>query len=84
MKANKENCSSILDYPYIGECYLDMVSHIDSKIRVVEVPKYWREDGKQYKVTSFSGPVPDGKLVIKAPRGCYVSQSGDTTVEYYD
>lgn len=88
MKANKENCRSSLDYPRTGECSLRMVmSEYDPKIRVIEVPKYWREYGKQYKVSHFlfENARVNEKLVIKAPRGCTVSKVwSHPTVEYYD
>ena len=84
MKATKEYCSSILDSPRTGECYLNWWKNPTGKPRVIEVPKVWREYGKQYKVTEFLAPVLDNHCVIKAPSGCRVKYYGDYEVEYYD
>lgn len=87
MKANKDNCS--VSYHGTEGVSLGMYNYIsgntDLKPRVIEVPKVIREDGKQYKVWSFTAPFLDNHCVIKAPWGCRVdTHGGDYEVEYYD
>ncbi len=94
MKLNKDNCYSYYLNDYDGErtCSLKAETWRDDfpKARVIEVPKVWREDGKQYKVTRISigggpGTPLDGiPFIVKAPRGCDVSCVYCERIEYYD
>ena len=60
--------------------------------KVVEVPKFWRENGKQYQVTAFSPEINwdnENKIIIRAPRSCeivglYWQERDNYKVERYD
>ena len=57
------------------------------KARVVEFPKVWRENGKQYKVTSCSythrgDNYFDDHVTIRAPFGATSSASGLMNASY--
>lgn len=59
--------------------------------KVVEVPKFWRENGKQYKVTKFSAELPfdhKDEILLRVPRGCEVLShiiiEKYYKIEYYD
>lgn len=85
MKANKNNCHSTL-FEQIGECMLDVYFSSElEKARVIEVPKVWRENGKQYVVTAIgSNGTCDCLKTVKAPRGVNVYILGSYSIEYYD
>ena len=59
----------------------------DSVAKVVEFPKVWREDGKQYKVTDceyYHNGNWDDKVVIRVPQGVFaVAWSCGYTIEKY-
>lgn len=90
MKLNKDNC--------VATCYDMGTASLEAKTwdsgfpkaRVIEVPKVWREDGKQYRVdhvyiSGGSNTALEGvDYVVKAPRGCSVTSSFASKIEYYD
>ena len=78
MKVNKENSSCSPRYD--GTCKIwsnHSLKREWANARVIEVPKVWRENGKQYEVTEFSGPIitleHDG--IIKLPKGCHFNSN---------
>lgn len=84
MKVSKDNSFAHLNYD--GTCSVTMRnSDAASNARVIEVPKVWREGGKQYKVEHFEGPWTDKEnQIIRAPRGCSVFTICYQVIEYYD
>lgn len=91
MKLNKDNSWATFS-SYSNEASLNAETWKDSfpKARVIEIPKVWREDGKQYKVTYASirgggATVLDGiSFIVKAPIGCDVNCPYAERIEYYD
>lgn len=91
MKLNKDNSWASLS-SYSNEASLNADTCNDSfpKARVIEIPKVWREDGKQYKVISahISGGVGTAlygtSFIVKAPIGCNVNCPYAERIEYYD
>lgn len=91
MKLNKDNSYASLS-SYSNEASLTAETWKDSfpKARVIEIPKVWREDGKQYKVTyaSISGSgetvLYGTSFIVKAPSGCSVNCPYAERIEYYD
>lgn len=91
MRLNKDNCNANC-YDSLGTASLEAETWRSSfpKARVIEVPKIWRENGKQYKVTNahISGGVAtvlDGtSFIVKAPIGCDVNCPWAERIEYYD
>lgn len=93
MKLNKDNCLATCYEFYSGNTASLEAKTWDSsfpKARVIEVPKVWRENGKQYKVdfvTISAGSISalEGvDFVVKAPRGCRVNCPYASEIEYYD
>ena len=87
MKVTKEYCDVYLDTPNKGECNVYMIYYHNDNVRVIEVPKVWRHDGKQYKIKEFIGPSlsEDSHYVIRAPMGCRVFYcGGKCEIEHYD
>ena len=92
MRLDKTNsyCSRRDDYD--GTCWIEGPNNyaLNEKImkaRVYEVPKVWREDGKQYIVKyaniSYWKEYDEwSKTIVKVPRGCDVNTV--YKVEYYD
>ena len=88
MKITKENgtgdCSE-----YTG-CGVHMKCAPSLGTKVVEVPKFWRENGKQYQVTAFSPEINwdnKNKIIIRAPKSCEIVGlywRDDYKVERYD
>lgn len=91
MRLNKDNCHAKC-YDSLGEASLEAKTWDSSfpKARVIEVPKIWREYGKQYKVTDATisggyGTALDGtSFIVKAPIGCNVNSPWAERIEYYD
>jgi hypothetical protein len=91
MKLNKDNSYASLS-SYYNEARLTAETWKDSfpKARVIEIPKVWREDGKQYKVISAN--IGGGhetvlygtSFIVKAPSGCSVNCPYAERIEYYD
>lgn len=93
MKLNKDNCRATCYEYYSGNTASLEANTWDSsfpKARVIEVPKIWRENGKQYKVDyvfidAGSLSVLEGvDFVVKAPIGCTVNCPWASKIEYYD
>lgn len=88
MKLDKNNCRSSYLSNVCGTASIEAATWSGdwSKVRVVEVPKVWREDGKQYKVTFVTISLYDNlyPFIVKAPRGCTVNAHNASSVEYYD
>jgi hypothetical protein len=94
MKLDKTNCiAQTDDYVNVGTCRIEGPVGYENiskaeKARVFEIPKVWRENGKQYKVVyAHINDYKDNssewsKTVVKAPIGCEVSTLYQ--VEYYD
>ena len=87
MKLDKSNCDA--------SCYDDGTAFIKNaywrvdftKVKVFEIPKVWRENGKQYKVTDAYIDLEGGDyhlFTVKAPKGCKVHSIVLATIEYYD
>lgn len=77
MKITKENgtgdCSE-----YTG-CWVQMKCAPSLGTKVIEVPKFWKKNGKQYRVTDFSPKFNcdnKNKIIIRAPWGCDISAFG--------
>lgn len=91
MRLNKDNCYADC-YDSLGTATLVAETWDSSfpKARVIEVPKIWRENGKQYKVTyaRINGGVAtvlDGtSFIVKAPIGCNVNCPWAERIECYD
>jgi len=86
MRLNKDNCHANC-YDTLGTAILEANTWDSSflKARVIEVPKIWRENGKQYIVDFVTIAVySELKYTVKAPRGCTVNSSGAYKIEYYD
>lgn len=91
MKLNKDNCIATCSDQQ-SNAILEAMTWDSSfpKARVIEVPKVWRENGKQYKVdfvTISAGPFSalEGiDFTVKAPRGCSVNCHWTNRIEYYD
>ena len=73
MKITKENgtgdCSE-----YTG-CWVRMKCASSLGTKVVEVPKFWRENGKQYRVISFTPKINrdnKNKIIIRASWICTI------------
>lgn len=73
MKITKENST--------GDCCTGCCVHIHMKCapslgtKVIEVPKFWKKNGKQYQVTYFSPRINwdnKNKIIIRAPRSCEI------------
>lgn len=87
MKLNKDNCRLSFYNDWEGTAHLEAMTRDSSfhKARVIEVPKVWRENGKQYKVdfVAIMG-LEDVDFIVKAPRGCSVCCGCASKIEYYD
>lgn len=54
------------------------------KARVIKCPKYWRENGKQYKVYKLElGTTTDYNKEVHVPEDAYVMGAGGLKVVYY-
>lgn len=93
MKLTKENATaSCYEFSYGKECTVSMELRPSLGTKVVEVPKFWRENGKQYKVTKFGALLPsdyfDYKILLRVPWGCEVFHRSfmetNYKIEYYD
>ena len=85
-----DRASAILDYPFDGVVSLFFETYFTEKApRVIEFPKVWRVDGKQYKVWKCSyrrwGDARDQKApTIRVPKGVtFCDVDGDCKVEEY-
>lgn len=67
-------------------CFISFYPGIDAeKARVIKCPRYWREDGKQYKVYRLElGTTTDYNKEVHVPEGVYVWGAGDLKVVYYE
>ena len=92
MKITPTNDSvrAILDNPSEGCAYLFFETYFSEKApRVIEFPKVWRVDGKQYKVRECAyrrwGDARYQKApTIRIPKGVYFCDvDGDCNVEEY-
>lgn len=89
MKLTHDNCRAKLHdvyEPYTASLEAETWNGDWSKVKVVEVPKVWRSNGKQYKVTFVTITLYGHPYSVKAPRGCDVNCYGNgcTSIEYYD
>ena len=88
MKITKENSTGHCDE--VTGCRVHMKCAPSLGTKVVEVPKFWRENGKQYQVTAFSLEINldnKNKIIIRAPWGCNIDLFGCRDyykVERYD
>ena len=72
IKITKENSTG--DCSESG-CWVHMKCAPSLGTKVVEVPKFWRENGKQYQVTAFFPEINwdnENKIIIRAPRSCQI------------
>lgn len=72
MKITKENSTGDCSE---SECWVHMKCAPSLGTKVVEVPKFWRENGKQYQVTAFSPEINwdnENKIILRAPRSCEI------------
>ena len=70
MRATKENSKLETTYDTLGSCGIRYCGSTD--IKVLEIPKVWREDGKQFRVTNLWLPYFSKKVVVKTPRYCNI------------
>lgn len=90
MKITKENSRVFSHCDYDCSCWIQMSEAPSKGTKVVEVPKVWRENGKQYKVTTFGPEINfdnTTKIILKAPYGCEIVGlfwNKYYTVERYD
>ena len=89
MKITKEN-GRFESSGCLNECCIEMLEAPSQETKVVEVPTFWRENGKQYKVTSFIVEIPYGRkdqILLRVPRGCFLAHPFTATyykIEFYD
>ena len=85
MRLTKDNCRADCSDSFGKyECDLTLYpSDIPNNTKVIEVPKVWRENGKQYKVTHLTLLAVHG-ITIRAYRDCNVWGAGSCDIEYYD
>ena len=94
MKLNKETVYRVDDDTLIRgynavTIWANAYANNFPKARVVEVPKVWRMNGKQYEVRRVelragSGSALGDNFIVKAPRGCDVNCPWALKIEYYD
>lgn len=81
MKANKDN--SEIRMTFDGDCSIEYKGSTD--IRVLEIPKVWRENGKQWRVTNVWLPYFSHPVVLKKPKSCLLEGINfNVTQEDYD
>ena len=62
MRATKENSKLEMTFDSLGDCCISYCGSTD--IKVLEIPKVWREGGKQFRVTNLSLPYFSKKVVV--------------------
>ena len=70
MRATKENSKLEMTFDSLGDCCIKYCGSTD--IKVLEIPKVWREGGKQFRVTNLWLPYFSKKVVVKTPRYCHI------------
>lgn len=86
MTITKESGYIVDTFDYDKKCSIHFSPLLYAeKARVIKCPKYWREDGKQYKVYRLElGTTTDYNKEVHVPEGVYVWGAGDLKVVYYE
>lgn len=86
MTITKESGCIVDTFDYDKTCIIAFYPGIDAeKARVIKCPKYWRENGKQYKVTKlFLHTTSDYNKEVHVPKDVDVNGALGLEVVYYE
>lgn len=86
MTITKESGAIAYTYDDDKTCSISFYPSLDAeKARVIKCPKYWRENGKQYKVTHLSlSTTTDYNKEVHVPKDVSVNGALGLEVVYYE